>query len=63
LKRTDINVSSVPHIEGLTVEDFLEYARNKPDLIKYLPEEKDWLHLERKWICDVLYSLDKDGIK
>ena len=63
MKRTDIFISSVPHIEGLTVEDFLDYAREKPSIIKYLPDEKDWLHLEKRWICDILYTLDKDGIK
>ena len=63
MKRTDIFVSSVPHIEVLTVEDFLDFARNKPSIVKYLPDEKDWLHLEKRWICDVLYTLDWDGVK
>jgi hypothetical protein len=31
--------------------------------LKYLPDEKDWLHLEKKWICDILYTLEKDGIQ
>ncbi|KEJ82772.1 hypothetical protein OXYTRIMIC_238 [Oxytricha trifallax] len=33
-----------------------------PSLLKYLPDQCDWLHLDKKWICDVLMSLDNDGI-
>jgi hypothetical protein len=28
-----------------------------------LPDEADWLHLDKKWITDVLYTLDADGIE
>jgi len=48
----------VPQIEGLTVEDFLKHARKKPVLLRYLPDEKDWNHLDKKWVCDVLYTKD-----
>lgn len=63
IKRQDLKVAAVPQIEGLTVEDFLQYAKKKPELLKYLPNENDWLHLDRKWICDVLYTLDTEGIQ
>ena len=46
----------MPQIEGLTVEDFLKHARMKPVLLRYLPDEKDWNHLDKKWKCDVLYT-------
>ena len=36
--------------------------RNK-DLLKYLPEEKDWNHLDKHWLCDILYTLDTDRIE
>ncbi|KEJ82624.1 hypothetical protein OXYTRIMIC_511 [Oxytricha trifallax] len=55
-------VAAVPQIEGLTADDFLDYAKNKPSLLSYLPDQSDWLHLDKKWICDVLLSLDKEGI-
>ena len=45
------------------MEDFLDYAKKKPGLIKSLPSEKDSLHLDRRFICDLLYSLDSVGIQ
>ena len=56
-------MAAVPQIEGLTSEDFLNYAKERPPMLSYLPDEKDWLHLDKKWICDVLYTLDQDGIQ
>lgn len=52
-------VAAVPQIEGLTVEDVLDLFKGKQALLKYLPDERDWTHLDRKWLCDVLYTLDK----
>ena len=45
------------------MEDFLKYARKKPALMRYLPDEKDWNHLDKKWVCDVLYTKDQEGIQ
>ena len=63
MKREDVKVSAVPKIEGLTIEDFLDYASKKKSLLSYLPEQRDWLHLDKHWICDVLYTLDEAGIQ
>jgi len=57
-----MKVSAVPQIEGLTVQDFLEYAKNKPEMLKYLPDARDWVHIDKKWLCDVMYTLDSHGI-
>jgi hypothetical protein len=57
-----VKVSAVPQIDGLTIEDFLTHARTKPVLLKYLPDEKDWHHLDKKWVCDVLYTKDTQAI-
>ena len=57
-----LKVSAVPHIEGLTVQDFLEYTKNKPAMLKYLPDTRDRVHIYKKWLCDVMYSLDSGGI-
>jgi hypothetical protein len=57
-----MKVSAVPQIEGLTVQDFLEYAKTKPAMLKYLPDTRDWVHIDKKWLCDVMYSLDSAGI-
>ena len=53
----------MPQIDGLTVEDFLNYAREKPELLKFLPDERDWQHLDKKWVCDILYTKDNLGIQ
>ena len=53
----------MPQIEGLTVQDFLNYARTRPALLKHLPDERDWVHMDKGWICDLLYTLDSDGIQ
>jgi hypothetical protein len=53
----------VPKIEGLTVEDFLDHAKTKPLIMKYLPDEGDWEHLDKRWVCDVLMTLDTAGVQ
>lgn len=30
--------------------------------MKYFPDEQDWLHLDKKWITDMLYTLDEQAI-
>ena len=52
----------MPQIEGLTTDDFLTHARAKPILLKYIPDEGDWHHLDKKWLCDVLYTMDTNGV-
>ncbi|KEJ82644.1 hypothetical protein OXYTRIMIC_300 [Oxytricha trifallax] len=61
-KQSDVFVAAVLQIEGLTADDFLGYAQQKHSLLKFLPDQCDWLHLDKKWICDILMSLDNDGI-
>ena len=31
--------------------------------MKYFPDEKDWVHLDRHWICDVIYTLDTENFQ
>ena len=57
-----MKVAAVPQIEGLTVVDFLEYAKQSPNLLRYLPDPRDWVHIDKHWVCDVLYTLDSAGI-
>jgi hypothetical protein len=57
-----VKVAAVPHIEGLTVQDFLAYAKRNPPVLKYLPDERDWVHIDRSWLCNILYTLDPDGV-
>jgi hypothetical protein len=28
-----------------------------------LPDERDWNHIDKKWLCDVLYTNDSEGIQ
>ena len=44
------------------MEDFLQHARRKPALLRFLPDEKDWHHLDKKWVCDVLYTQDTEAV-
>ena len=63
LKRTEVKVAAVPQIEGLTVTDFLDYARKHQQLLNYLPDERDWVHIDKHWLCDVFYTLDSNGVE
>lgn len=56
-------MASVPQIEGLTVEDLLDYCRDNNAILRYLPDERDWNHLDRKWLCDMIYTLDKNSFQ
>jgi len=56
-----VKVSVVPQIDGLTVDDFLKHARTNPTILKHLPDERDWFHLDKKWLCDVMYTIDTPG--
>lgn len=45
------------------MQDFLKLAKRKPALLKFLPDESDWNHLDKKWICDVLYTNDAEAVQ
>ena len=47
----------MPSYEGLTTDDFLRFAKKDATLLEYLPDERDWLKIDKKWLCDVLYTL------
>ena len=44
------------------MENFLNHARKKPALLKYFPDEQDWKHLDKKWVCDVMYTQDTQAV-
>jgi hypothetical protein len=50
--------SSVPVIEGLTIEALLKYAEASKTVKSYVPDLKDWVHVDRKWLCDIIYTVD-----
>ena len=43
--------------------DFVNFAKDHPQCLEFLPDEQDWLHLDKKWICDVLYTLEKEAFQ
>jgi hypothetical protein len=43
-------------IDGLQLSEILKYGGGKYD--SYFPDTKDWVHVDRKWLCDVLFTLD-----
>ncbi len=56
-------MAAVPQIEGLTVEEMLASANGKPQVLRHLPDERDWDHMDRKWLSDVLYTVDKGNFE
>ena len=36
----------------------MEFAKTKEAIKAYLPDEKDWVHLDRQWLGDVMYTVD-----
>jgi hypothetical protein len=52
-------IAAVPQIEGLTVENMLELAKASQRVLIHLPDERDWDHMDRKWLGDILYTVEK----
>ena len=52
-------MAAVPQIEGLTVESMLELAKTYVAALKHLPDERDWDGLNRKWVADILYTIER----
>ena len=52
-------MAAVPQIEGLTVEEMLELAKTSPNALKHLPDERDWDGLNRKWVADILFTVER----
>jgi hypothetical protein len=52
-------VAAVPQIEGLSIEDMLDLAKTSANALKHLPDERDWDSLNRKWLADILYTVEK----
>ena len=40
----------------------MDFARAKEIVKVYLPDEKDWIHLDRQWLGDILYTVDAKGL-
>jgi hypothetical protein len=50
-------VSSIPHLEGLTVNNLLNMAQQSEEVMSYLPNPRDWKKIDRQWLGDILNSI------
>ena len=41
----------------------MNHAKSNPALLTYLPDKKDWVHIDKSWLCNVLYTIDTDNIE
>ena len=63
INASDIKVLHVPFYKGLTIEKLLEEGKKKPELMNYLPEERDMHRLPRYFIVNVVYTIVGQPIK
>ena len=63
INASDIKVLHVPFYKGLTIEEILEVGKKKPELMNYLPEERDMHRLPRYFIVNVVYTIVGQPIK
>ena len=49
-----MKIASAPRIEGLTIKSVLDWAKQKPELMKYLPEDEQWHHGIHKLTCKAI---------
>ena len=49
--RNKVRAIQVPHFEGLTKAAMLGRARKDPNVMPYLPAERDFVYLSRDWIA------------
>ena len=63
LKTYQIKTIDVPHYEGLTIKDILEYAGEHQVVMNALPIPKECLRLERQYLSNLIYSVVGDPFK
>jgi hypothetical protein len=37
----------------------LDLAKTSHRAMSHIPDERDWEHMDRKWLADVLYTVEK----
>jgi hypothetical protein len=50
-------------IPGLTIAEILDFATKSKPLEKFVPALNEWVHVDRKWLCDLLYTCDTDAFQ
>lgn len=54
IKGSDVSHVSVPHYDGLTLNDIKTFLDDYPDIWKYLPDEVELSKVPRQYICNVI---------
>ena len=57
IKSDRVRVYNVPQFEGLTISDFLQFAKVYPEVARALPPENEILKLPRQYVINVIYTL------
>ena len=57
INNDDVKYISVPQYEGLSIADMYEWARDKPDVLNALPNEKETSKMSRAYIANVIYTM------
>ena len=58
-----MKISCAPHLEGLTIKEFLAFAKDRPHILEFLPDERDWVKVDHQWLCDIQYTQEKDSVQ
>ena len=41
------------------MEDMLDLAKTSQNALRHIPDERDWDGLNRKWLADILYTVER----
>ena len=50
----------MPQYAGLDLDSIKEYVYADLELRQYFPEERDYALLEKKFVCDMCYSVKRE---
>lgn len=64
IKESIVKQINIPYFEGLKIESFLEFAADKPEVMRALPIlERERLSLPRAYIANLIYTIVGDPFK
>ena len=50
----------MPQFEGLDLDSIKEYVYADEELRQFFPDERDFALLQKKWVCDICFSVKQD---
>ena len=51
---------TIPHYDGLFLDDIASYVQKHPEPMYYLPDGKEYKKLPKQWIANVCYTVLKE---